>query len=137
MQVQPGSRVFNHYFPDKAAETVKGVFDSIIGNENGVCGDLKLSQISVRTDAPPGRPPACTLPSIMAELEDWTTSNPKMIICPNGLKHGNIEIPLPWPGIPPPVVCDDQPRNEIYPCLKGLGERTSWRMSTLGSVILH
>jgi hypothetical protein len=137
VQAKPDSRIFNHYFPDKAVVAVQGVFHSIIGNEKGASSNLKLSQISVIQDAPPGKAQACVLPSIMAELEDWTTSNTKMIICPSGLKHGNIEVSLPGIGIPPPVVCDDQPKNGRYPARTGLGERTRWRTGTLGSIILH
>jgi hypothetical protein len=134
VQAKPDSKIFNHYFPDKAVEAVQGVFHSTISNEKGACSNLKLSQISVIQDAPPGKAQACVLPSIMAELEDWTTSNPKMIICPSNLKKGNIEVSLPGIGIPAPVVGDDQPENDRHPARIGLGERTSWRTSTLGSV---
>jgi hypothetical protein len=65
------------------------------------------------------------------------TSIPYMILCPGALKHGNIVFPLQWTGIPPPMVCDDQPKNDFQSAPTGLGERTTWRMANLGSTILH
>jgi len=59
----------------------------------------------------------------MAELRDWETSNPKLIICAGpGFKHGGISDG--YDGVDA-VVCDN------------LDDRVSWKMETLGSILLH
>jgi hypothetical protein len=59
----------------------------------------------------------------MAELRDWDTDNPKLVVCARaGFGHGGIA--KGYSGVKE-VECG------------GLDPRISWKMETLGSILLH
>ena len=105
------------------------------GSTNGNCADL-LSQITISPDFPNpdnDKKLSCiddrTTASMRYARSD--TEDPIMIICANALKHGNIgpyQITVGGQNAPPPVTCD---------VVGADGPRTTYRMSKLGSIILH
>lgn len=69
-----------------------------------------------------------TCPTDLAELRDYDTDKPKVILCPDVFHYGSIKGRNwpgdSWPGVPP-VSCDT-----VYP-------RVSYKMLTLGHILLH
>jgi hypothetical protein len=65
----------------------------------------------------------CTEPGDSAETIDPESTTPTIVLCDSAFKHGAIGR-RPG-GFPPAVTCET------------IGDQTSWRMSTLGSTILH
>jgi hypothetical protein len=72
---------------------------------------------------------SCTNDDDMASTRDGGDPdlNPTIVICPHLLKHGNIGAKVIL-NAPAPVTCD---------IVKEGGQRTTWRMNTIGSTILH
>jgi hypothetical protein len=61
--------------------------------------------------------------SVMAEIRDWDTDNPKLVVCAKcGFGHGGIA--KGYSGVKE-VECGQ------------LDSRVSWKMDTLGSILLH
>lgn len=68
----------------------------------------------------------------MAATRDGEEDEPTVIICPSGLKHGGIGRDYTV-GVPP----DKNPPGPPAVNCQTLDDRTSWRMDTMGSVLLH
>ena len=86
-------------------------------------GSVILGQLNVTRSDPYGD---CADDStIMAQLRAWRTLHPTLEVCPGaGFRHGSIGRGPPRRG-PNVVVCEN------------LGDTVSWRMETLGSILLH
>ena len=130
--------MFDKYFVDDSAANIKKVFKNIIGEEDkspggdeqdpNPCSDeLKNIHIVNAFKDKKGKL-ACGKPNVFAALRDNEEDSPKMIICPAAFKHGGInkqyDIGFTTPG-PGPTNCGT------------IGDRTSFRMETLGAIILH
>jgi hypothetical protein len=87
-----------------------------------VGGSDLLGKITVVPDYKDGGVLACD-GDTMAELRDYMSDSPKLVICDGpGFGHGGID--LGYTGVPR-VGCDT------------LDPRVSWKMETLGSILLH
>lgn len=110
------------------------VFNGIVGGApppDGTCSP-ELAQIAISNDFPNAAEDnelSCTSESVMASTRDGENVElkPTMIICPSTLTHGNIGDTV-IKDAPVPVTCDT---------VKEDGQRTTWRMNTVGSTILH
>ena len=93
------------------------------------CAD-ELARIKIISDfKEPGKSECKQKRTMAVTLDgDDDEKNPSIIVCDTGLKHGGIKkgydvgVEPPGPGA---VTCDT------------IGERTTWRMETLGSILLH
>ena len=113
---------------DDPAIIVRNVFKSLFAGQLDGCGGKTLEDVLITQDFDvPGNGYQCTNGRDMAMTIYIATSNPTIILCPPGMKHGVVgRSTLPrLPGFPPPVTCNT------------IGDRTSWRMNTLGLTILH
>jgi hypothetical protein len=108
---------------------VRGVFESIVGGDRTVCADM-LSALTFRADFPvaDGKM-SCIDTDIMGITRDWIYKNPTVIICEAGFRHGGINTPGTLAG-----TADDTVK--AITC-ESIGDRMTWRMWTLGSIILH
>lgn len=140
------SRIYDKYFPDKNRgsdlNNVRTTFGNIVQVKQGEPPFLStdcsafLSHITISPDIPnPDNENqiSCTDASTMASMRyaNSQTKNPIMILCESALQHGNIgptQITVDGEDAPPPVTCDMVQKN---------GLRTTWRMNTLGAIILH
>jgi hypothetical protein len=111
------------------------VFNGIVGGApppDGTCSNL-LGDIFVSNDFPnPDNKNklSCAQEGVMASTrggDDLDVDHPTIVICPSTLLHGNIGDKV-IPNAPVPVTCDT---------VKEGGQRTTWRMNTVGSTILH
>jgi hypothetical protein len=137
------STIYNKYFPNGdngfdlanagavLGNIVQATFD---GTTNTDCAD-GLSEITISPDFPNPKNDnkmSCTDPSVMASLRNGRGPNhPILIVCPNALKQGNIgpdQLKVGGVDAPSPVTCAFVAQN---------GLRTTYRMTTLGSIILH
>jgi len=94
------------------------------GDTKNAEGNTLLGQITISPDFPDADGDlTCDDPETMAELRDWNTDNPTIVLCnPAALGHGGIGKSY---GSVPAVQCD------------ALDPRVSWKMETLGSILLH
>lgn len=101
----------------------QAVFDKILGGDpNGDGYDL-LGKITISTDYKDSDGDFACDGETMAELRDWNTDKPKLVVCAKaGFGHGGIG--KGYNGVPT-VKCGD------------FDPRLSWKMETLGSVLLH
>ena len=99
------------------------VFNNILGGDpNGQGSDL-LSSITITPDYPDDNGDLSCDGETMAELRDWNTDSPKIVVCdPAGFGHGGIGKGY---GTVTAVGCDS------------FDPRVSWKMETLGSILLH
>lgn len=100
------------------------MFSNISGGdpENPTGNDL-LGKISIVTDYKDDDGDYACDGDTMAELRDYSTDNPKIIICKKaGFGHGGIA--KGYDGVDK-VVCEN------------FDPRMSWKMETLGSILLH
>lgn len=141
-----GGNVFNKYFPDDAAHNVQSVNNNIIGDDKtsgdqtggdntqspNPCSD-ELSRITIKPDFvnPDTEEKGCISSNTMAETRegsDQSEDDPTIIFCPAGLAHRGIkkgyDVGQISPG-PQAVNCEF------------IGDRVTWKMETLGSVLLH
>lgn len=115
--------IFGKYFNDADKTTVRDVFMNIMGNPSDLknpdpTGNGLLGQITVTRSDPDGDCAADA--ALMAVLSNYDTGSPLLEVCPvAGFGHGGIGKD------PHKVVCDN------------LGDTVSWRMETLGSILLH
>ena len=109
------------------SEIVRAVFKLIFAGQFDGC-DKTLENVLFSKDYDaPGEGFTCrNSGDISITLDHWT-SEPTIILCPSAMSHGVVgRSMLPrLPGLPVPVTCST------------IGDRTSWRMNTLGSAILH
>ena len=119
-------------------DSVLGVFSNIIGkdtspgNQDGdprqkdePCSS-ELSSITVMVDsADEDGEFTCTERETMGGTRHGDLDNPDMILCESGLAHGGINKGYDDKKGPSAVTCDT------------IGDRVTWRMDTLGAVILH
>jgi hypothetical protein len=117
---------------------VLGVFNNIIGkdtspgNQNGdprqndePCSS-ELSSITVMVDFADAKGEfTCTEPETMGGTRNGDMDDPVMILCKSGLAHGGINKGYDDMKGPSAVTCDT------------IGDRVTWKMDTLGAVILH
>lgn len=120
--------VFTKYFREEDKDLVKKTFLAIMGNpadpkQPDVTGSAKLGGLSVVKDYPDDDGELACDGETMAELRDWETDNPKLVLCDAGLGHGGIG--KGYDGAPAPVTCEF------------IGDRVNWRMDTIGSIFLH
>lgn len=102
---------------------MNGVLKSIVGAGGKTCASL-LTDLTIRPDyADEKGKMSCNAPDVMAATRDGEEDYPSMILCKPGLAHGGID--KSTPGGPAPVTCDT------------IGERVTWKMDTLGAIILH
>lgn len=94
------------------------------GNSSSDQGSGLLGQITVSPDFPkPNGKLTCDDNDTMAELRDYNADNPTIVLCdPGALGHGGIAKSY---GTIPAVTCAN------------FDSRISWKMETLGSVLLH
>jgi hypothetical protein len=99
----------------------------ITGGDQANCAEM-LARITFRADfVDPDGDMSCADPRSMASTRDGHTDHPTMILCKPGLLHGGINQAFVGnPDEPVEAVTCDSIRN-----------RVTWRMDTLGSVILH
>ena len=110
-------------FPDTAATNVHGVFKNIIGGDSVNYAKL-LADIVFKPDFLDAEGfKSCTDPIYMGATRDGDSDHPKVITCDSGFKHGSIRKAVR--DAPKEVTC------------KTIGKTTSWRMDTVGSIILH
>lgn len=115
--------IFAKYFNLADKGTVRSVFMSIMGNpadvmNPGTTGNDLLGKITVTRSDPDGDCAADA--TLMAQLTQYDTDTPLLEVCPGaGFGHGAIGKD------PNKVVCEN------------LGDTVSWRMETLGSILLH
>ncbi|SLM37515.1 Metallopeptidase, catalytic domain [Lasallia pustulata] len=115
--------IFAKYFNLADKGTVRSVFMSIMGNpadvmNPGTTGNDLLGKITVTRSDPDGDCAADA--TLMAQLAQYDTDTPLLEVCPGaGFGHGAIGKD------PNKVVCEN------------LGDTVSWRMETLGSILLH
>ena len=132
-----GNPTYAKYFNTDAdtLNNVRQVFNGIVGGApppDGTCAK-DLSLIAVSNDFPnPDNDDdlSCTEGNYMASTRDGENPDlvPTIVVCPPLFAHGNIgPTVIPDPA-PPPVTCDT---------VKEGGLRTTWRMNTVGSTILH
>ncbi|KAJ5205279.1 hypothetical protein N7491_004098 [Penicillium cf. griseofulvum] len=116
--------IFAKYFDPKDKDTVMKVFSNISGGDpNSPVGSDILGKISIVTDYEDADGEYACDGSTMAELRDWDSDNPKIVICKKaGFGHGGIA--KGYDGVPK-VVCEN------------FDPRMSWKMETLGSILLH
>ncbi|KAI9667809.1 MAG: hypothetical protein M1821_000628 [Bathelium mastoideum] len=115
--------VFAKYFNIGDKDTVNNVFNNILGGDpNGQGSDL-LSSITITPDYPDSNGVLACDGETMAEMRDWSTDSPKVIVCdPAGFGHGGI--------------------GKSYETVAAVScgnfdPRVSWKMETLGSILLH
>lgn len=115
---------FQHSCADSSSNSVAGVFKKILGNDPNNPGNPLLGDITISPDFPNAKGKlTCADPSTMAAMRDHKSDNPTIILCdPAALGHGGIGKSY---GNVPKVTC------------ASLDPRVSWRMDTLGSVLLH
>ena len=116
--------IFGKYFNTGDKATVRDVFFNIAGrpadinNPPDTTGSNLLGSITVTRSDPDGD--CAADPTIMAQLTSYTSQNPLLEVCPKaGFGHGGIGKD------PNQVNCDT------------IGDTVSWRMETLGSILLH
>lgn len=117
--------IFKKYFNIKDKPTVRKVFKAVMGNLDPSNpnspdkeGNALLGKIKVTRSDPDGDCKADA--TLMAQLGSYDTDTPLLEVCPKaGFGHGGI-------GKDPHMVkCEN------------LGDTVSWRMETLGSILLH
>ena len=115
--------IFAKYFNDADKATVRSVFMNIMGNpadpmNPDTTGNDLLGKITVTRSDPDGDCAADA--TLMAQLARYATDTPLLEVCPvAGFGHGGIGKD------PNKVICEN------------LGDTVSWRMETLGSILLH
>lgn len=129
--------MFNKYFPDASATTVRKVFKQTIGDDTTPGGagqrantcSAELTNIKIVNDFENDKKKfACSAPDVFAALRDNEEDTPKLILCPAAYNHGsinkayNVGFNPPGPGL---TSCDT------------IGDRVSYRMETLGAILLH
>lgn len=90
-------------------------------------GNPLLKDITIRPDFPDPKTGAlsCSDPDVEAEIRELTSDNPSIVLCdPAAFGHGSIGKGYTDGNIPA-VTCDT------------LDPRVSWKMDTLGAVLLH
>ena len=103
-----------------------GVFDAIIGTSfDGTCAAM-LGDLTVTTDFKDEHGHLHCASGVMGDTPDGDADDPTVILCPDGLKHGAIKVRTG--SRPSPVTCDS---------INADGDRVTWRMETLGSILLH
>jgi hypothetical protein len=108
-------------------DVVRGVFASIVDDDNVLCSE-KLRQLTFHADYPDSKGSmTCLDDSIMGETRDEYSDNPTVILCPPAFKHGAINDPGT-------IIPDDS--IQAVTCAN-IGDRVTWRMDTVGSIILH
>jgi len=122
-----GGSIFKKYFNDGDANKVRNVFLNIMGNPSDPSkpdptGSSKLGDISIVQDYPDAGGDLACDGETMAELRDWGTNNPKLVMCGPGFGHGGIN--KGYNNVPE--------INCAY-----IGDRVNWRMDTMGSILLH
>lgn len=106
---------------DIAPEVYEQILDGQPGSGQDT-GNALLSKITVVKDYPDGNGDMACDGYTMAEMRRYNTDTPQLIICDAGFDHGGI--------------------NKGYHCVGEvstdyLDDRVSWKMETLGSVLLH
>ena len=120
--------IFGKYFANADKAIVRDVFMNIIGRPSNPSnpnpyGSVTLGRITVTRSDPDGD--CAADPRLMAQLTAYDTATPTLEVCPiAGLRHGSIGRGPPRRG-PNVVECEN------------LGNTVSWRMETLGSILLH
>ena len=115
--------IFDKYFKTGDKDTVRKVFMNITGilldpKNLDTAGNALLGKITVTRSDPDGD--CAGDATLMAQLAYYNTDSPLLEICPRaGFGHGGI---------------GKDPRNVIC---ENLGDTVSWRMETLGSILLH
>lgn len=88
----------------------------------------KLRQLTFRADyADSEGTMACDEARFMGETRDEATDNPTVILCKSAFRHGAINDPGT-------IIPDDA--IKAVTCAN-IGDRVTWRMDTMGAVILH
>lgn len=119
--------VFKKYFDPKDSDLVRKVFLAILGNPRDLTrldwtGSAKLGGLKIVPDYEDEDGELACDGATMAELREWDTDNPKLVMCDAGFGHGGIA--KEYDGVPS-IDCE-------Y-----MGERVSWKMDTMGSILLH
>ena len=119
--------IFTKYFNAGDADLVRNTFLAIMGNPSDpnnpdVTGSSKLGGISIVQDYADADGDLACDGQTMAELRDWSTDNPKLVMCDPGFGHGGIGKGY---GSVPSVDCGF------------IGDQVNWRMDTIGSILLH
>ena len=145
-----GNEIFKKYFRDDGAHNVKKIFENIIGKDttsgnqdknvpnhqgDSPCANV-LRDITIRHDFPDPKydgEKSCVdkdgkdIEYVMGDTREGDTDHPKIVICPPALAHRGIKKGYDkfFPPGPKAVTCDT------------LDKRASWKMETLGSILLH
>ena len=108
------------------SEIVRAVFKSIFGGQLDGCGKTLEDVVFSKDFDVPNLGFICDPISVGGTI-NYAGPDPTIILCPNALLHGVVgRSTLPrLPGLPLPVTCST------------IGDRTSWRMNTLGSIFVH
>ncbi|RYP93282.1 hypothetical protein DL770_000571 [Monosporascus sp. CRB-9-2] len=119
--------IFNKYFNEGDRALVRSVFMKIMGDPEDPhhadpTGSDTLGGITVRQDFPDADGDLTCDASTMAELRDYDEDNPTLIVCPGAFGHGGIG--LGYDNVQE-INCD------------WIGDRVTWRMDTMGSILLH
>lgn len=131
-QASYGNDIYMKYFPGALtwafssvdpAEVVREIFRRTwMGQLNG-CGNTLQDFLFSKDFDTAEFGFVCTEPEYSAETIDSESTTATIIICDSAFKHGAIG--RRPDGFPPAVTCET------------IGHQTSWRMSTLGTTILH
>lgn len=107
--------------------------NTILGpNPNDGKGNDLIGSITIRPDYPDpnnNNVMSCRTSNDIAELREWWTPNPQMVLCNAAFTHGGIGkgyglLPI-WPFGVPAVACGN------------FDPEVSWKMDTLGATLLH
>ncbi|KAJ5894638.1 hypothetical protein N7495_006329 [Penicillium taxi] len=95
--------IFNKYFLPSHRKDVFDVFEKITGGESaGYSGNSILNQMTIVADYEKDGEYACD-GSADAELRDWETKSPKLVLCEYGFLYGGIDKGYPKFGDEPEV----------------------------------
>lgn len=119
--------IFNKYFNEGDRDLVRQVFLKILGDpadpqNPDPTGSDKLGGITVKKDFPDADGDLSCDDSTMAELRDFDEDNPTLVMCDGAFGHGGIG--LGYTNVQE-INCD------------WIGDRLTWHMDTMGSILLH
>lgn len=119
--------IFNKYFNEGDRALVRSVFLKIMGDpadpqNPDETGSATLGGITVKQDFPDSDGDLSCDASTMAELRDYDEDDPTLVMCPGSFGHGGIG--LGYDNVQE-INCD------------WIGDRVTWHMDTMGSILLH